>query len=182
MKVITQLGLLDINPESVIAIKQAPVMPESLEFSDLTHCVEFDDRYYSMGDKVVCISEADAEKLAELAEVEIVGLGKKEPSGEKSTGQLGNNKILKEQKSRAVFVPFNVQLTLTDWEIHFDDKIAWIKGGFQKPDKEPQPAPPSISNEVNSHRVEPRQSESLIEKAFRNMGCDSDKGLCSTLD
>ena len=63
MKVLTQLGLLNINPADVVSIRPAPVMQETMDFNDLTYCVEFDDRFYSLSDLVVCISEEDAEKL-----------------------------------------------------------------------------------------------------------------------
>jgi hypothetical protein len=37
-----QFDLLNINPADVVSLRPAPVIPETIEFSDLTHCVEFD--------------------------------------------------------------------------------------------------------------------------------------------
>ncbi len=107
MKVMTQLGPLNINPADVVSIRPAPVMPETVEFSDLTHCVEFDDRFYSMGDLVVCISEDDAEKLSEVSGVEIEGRRKWEYI----------------ESSKAIFVPFRELLALDEWEKAFNESI-----------------------------------------------------------
>ena len=73
MKVQTQIGILDINPTDVISIKSAPVLPDNMDYCDVTYCVELDDRFYSFDYHLICISESDAEKLAELSGVEISG-------------------------------------------------------------------------------------------------------------
>lgn len=62
MKVVTQLGLLDINPADVISIRPASVRPDNMNFCDLTYCLEFKDDSAPYGYNFVCISETDAEK------------------------------------------------------------------------------------------------------------------------
>lgn len=167
MKVITQLGLLDINPESVIAIKQAPVMPESVEFNDLTHCVEFDNRFYSMGDKVVCISEADAERLSEMAEIEIEG----KDVGDKP--EVETPYIPNPSGGKRIFVPFQKQLVLNEWEKVFDESIAWKNGITETPSadaaKEPESAPSSFSSNREISHHENSRPISIIEQTFRAM-------------
>ena len=158
MKVLTQMGILDINPESVVAVRRAPVMPESMEFSDLTHCIEFDDRFYSMDGNVVCISEGDAEKLAELAGVEIEGRRAKPEEPRPETTKKSNR--------ATIFVPFNKQIILNEWGKNFDENIAWRCGKFLGQDKEPEPAPSSPSSNGTMQAEEKPHSGSLIEQAF----------------
>jgi hypothetical protein len=107
MKVMTQFGLLNINLADVVSIRPAPVIPETIEFNDLTYCVEFDDRFYSMGDLVVCISEDDAEKLSELSGIEIEGRRRREYM----------------ESSKTIFVPFRELLALDEWEATFDNLV-----------------------------------------------------------
>jgi hypothetical protein len=118
-----------------------------MEFSDLTYCVELDDRFYSLDDHVVCISEADAEKLAELSGVEIPGRNVKKTKGEKP-----------------VFIPFKKLLVLNEWEKHFDSTIAWKKGVKSEP--ETNPASSSLSDDRTLYE-ENHQPSSVIEQAFR---------------
>jgi hypothetical protein len=128
MKVLTQLGMLDINPESVVSIRPAPVLPVNMDYCDLTYCVEFDDRFYSLNDHVVCISESDAEKLAEISGIEIPG-----------------KKVKKAEIKKMIFVPFKNLLVLNEWEKHFDSTIAWKNGVKSEP--ESKPAPSSFSDD-----------------------------------
>lgn len=161
MKVLTQMGLLDINPESVVAIRKAHVMPETVEFCDLTHYVEFDDRFYSTGDNVACISEDDAEKLAELAGVEV------EEEKEKSRQEYPQASAPETNSRKTVFVPFEKQLVLNEWEKHFDENIAWKQGRSQEPGKGPKQVSSSPFSDGTIEEEENRQSESLIEEAFQ---------------
>jgi hypothetical protein len=139
MKVMTQLGPLNINPEDVVSIRRAPIIPETVEYCDLTHCVEFDDRFYSM-DLVVCISEADAEKLAELSGIEI------EWKKEKSRPDYPQPSAPETHGRKTIFVPFKKQIVLNEWEKHFDENIAWKQGRSQEPDSSTQPALFSFSS------------------------------------
>jgi len=160
MKVITQMGKLDINPESVMAIRKAPVIPGMLDFGDLTHCVEFDDRFYDLGDNVVCISESDAKKLAEMAGIEIDKGEEEEPSKA--------NPIKESQNP--IFVTFAKQFVLNQWEVYFDASIAWkridVPPVSTNTVTEPNQAPSSYSTDSNSKEGEDKRSDSLIEKAF----------------
>ncbi len=169
MNVITQMGEMDINPESVVAVKKAPIMPEPVEFAELTYCVEFDDRFYSMGDNVVCISEADAEKLSELAGVEIEGK-KKEIKSVKPQQAAGNG-----NGQKTIFVPFAKQLVLNEWERVFDKGVAWKKKDAPtasiQAKREPVPTPaPSSSSLSDGNRTlyeENQHPVSLIEQVFQ---------------
>lgn len=161
MRVITQLGSLNINPEDVVSIRPAPIIPETVEFCDLTHIVEFDDRFYSMGDIVVCISESDAEKLAELSGIEI---GWKK---EKSIPDYPQASAPETHGRKNLFVPFQKQIALNEWEKHFNENIAWKKGRSQEPDTRTQPAPFSFSTGGKMSECGGCQSKSLIERAFQ---------------
>lgn len=150
MKVLTQLGLLDINPADVVSIRPAPVLPDNMGYCDLTYCVELDDRFYSLGDHVVCISETDAEKLAELSGVEIPGRKEKRIPEPKD-----------KSRHKAIFVPFNQLLILDEWEKHFKN---YVKGINQEP--EPKPTPSSLSDDRTLYK-ENQQPISIIEQVFR---------------
>jgi hypothetical protein len=147
MKVLTQFGMLEINPADVVSIRPAPVLPDNMDYCDLTYCVEFDDRFYSMDDHVVCISESDAEKLAEISGIEIPG-----------------KKVKKTENKKAIFVPFKKLLVLNEWEKHFDSTIAWKKGVQSEP--ESKPAPSSFSPENRTLYEENHQPISVIEQVF----------------
>lgn len=161
VKVITQFGLLDINPADVVSIRTAPVIPETVEFSDLTHYVEFDDRFYSMDDPVICISEDDAEKLSELSGIEI------DWKNEKSRPDYPQASAPETHDRKTIFVPFKKQLVLNEWEQHFDGNIAWKQGRSQEPHTRTQPAPSSFSPGCKAPKNGGSQSKSLIEKAFQ---------------
>jgi hypothetical protein len=168
MKVMTQLGPLNINPADVVSIRPAPVIPETVEFCDLTHIVEFDDRFYSMDDLVVCISENDAEKLAELSGIQI------ERKKEKSRPDYTQDSPPETYGRNTIFVPFEKQLVLNEWEKHFDENIAWKKGRSQEPDIRTQLAPASLSSGCKIPKSGVCQSKSLIEKAFQEQEKDQD--------
>jgi hypothetical protein len=160
MKVMTQLGPLNINPADVVSIRPAPIIPETVEFCDLTHIVEFDDRFYSMGDLVVCISEGDAEKLAELSEIGI------EWKKEKSRPDYPQVSAPETHGRKTIFIPFKEQIVLNEWEKHFDENIAWKKGRSQEPDSSAQTAPSSFSTGCKLQNKSNCQPKSLIEEAF----------------
>ena len=161
MKIMTQMGWLNINPAEVVSISRAPVIPETVEFCDLTHCVEFDDRFYSMGDLVVCISEDDAEKLSELSGIEIEG------RKEKSRPSYSQPSTSETHGRKTIFVPFQKQIVLNEWEKHFDENIAWKQGKSQEPDSRTQPAPSSFSSGCKKLKNGGPQSKSMIERAFQ---------------
>ena len=146
MKVLTQFGMLDINPADVVSIRPAPVLPDNMDYCDLTYHVEFDDRFYSLGDHVVCISESDAEKLAELSGIEIT-----------------ERKIKKPEIKKTIFVPFKKLLILNEWEKYFKN---CVKGTNQEPEQ--KPAPSSFSSGHRMFYEENQQPISVIEKAFRS--------------
>jgi len=164
MKVITQLGQLDISPESVTAIKKVPVMPELVNFSELTHCVEFDSRFYDLGDQIVCISEADAGKLAELSGVELEG---KEDVKQKM-------EVLSMKNSKTVFVPFPKQFVLNQWEEYFDASMAWKKRtevtlsdeASKEPEQTPAPQSDSSQHKTRTLYEEHYQPRSPAEQVF----------------
>lgn len=138
--------MLDINPADVVSIKPAPVLPDNMDYCDLTYCVEFDDRFYSLGDHLVCISESDAEKLAKLSGVEIPGRNIKKPEIKKT-----------------IFVPFKKLLILNEWEKYFKN---CVKGTNQEPEQ--KTAPDSFSTDDRTFYEENQQPISVIEQAFRS--------------
>lgn len=161
MKVMTQMGWLNINPADVVSIRPAPVIPETVEYCGLTHIVEFDDRFFSMGDIMVCISESDAEALAELEGIQI------EWKKEKSIPDYPQTSAPETHGRNAIFVPFEEQLVLNKWKKHFDENIAWKQGRSQESDSRTQPAPFSFSSGCKIPKDGRNQSKSLIEKAFQ---------------
>ncbi|MGD2091863.1 MAG: hypothetical protein PVH61_37165 [Candidatus Aminicenantes bacterium] len=161
MKVMTQLGPLDINPADVVSIRPAPVIPDNMDDCDLTYYVEFDDRFYDIGDLVVCISESDAKKLAELSGIEI------ERKKEKSRPDYPQASAPETHGRKTIFVPFKEQIVLNEWEKHFDENIAWKKGRSQEPDSRTQPATFSFSSGCKLQNNRNCQPKSLIEKAFQ---------------
>lgn len=156
MKVNTNLGMLDIKPADVVSIRPAPVMPDAVEFSDLTHCVEFDDRFYSMGDDLVCISEADAEKLSELAGVEIEGRTEKKKPEEPP-------EPTKKSTGGTIFFPFAKQLILNEWEKVFDRGDVWRPSKEWVSEKKPEPEQnPAPSSNTSSH-----ENRTLYEEYYQ---------------
>ena len=145
MKVLTQFGMLEINPADVVSIRPAPVLPDNMDYCDLTYCVEFDDRFYSLDDHVVCISESEAEKLAELSGVVISG-----------------RNIKKTKSEKPIFVSFKKLLVLNEWEKHFDGTIAWKNGVKSEP--ESKPAPSSFSPDNRTLYEENHQPGSAVEQ------------------
>jgi hypothetical protein len=149
MKVLTQFGMLEINPADVVSIRPAPVLPDNMDYCDLTYYIEFDDRFYSLEDHAVCISESDAEKLAELSGVEIL-----------------RRNITKTKSEKPVFVSFKKLLVLNEWEKHFDGKMAWKKGVKSEP--ESKPAPSSFSPDDRTLYEENHQPINVIDQVFRD--------------
>lgn len=161
MKVMTQLGWLDINPADVVSIRPAPVIPETVEYCDLTHIVEFDDRFCLMGDLVVCISEEDAVKLSELSGVEIEG------KKGKSCPDYPQYSDPETYRRKTIFVPFQQQIALNEWEKHFDKNSAWKQGMRKEPVSRAKPASSSFSTGRKIRNKGECQPKSLIERAFQ---------------
>lgn len=148
MKVLTQLGMLEINPADVVSIRPAPVLPDNMDYCDLTYCIEFDDRFYSLNDPVVCISESEAEKLAEISGIEIPG-----------------KKVKKTENKKTIFVPFKNLLVLNECEKHFDSTIAWKNGVKSEPESKPVPSSFSDDGTLYEDHYQP---QSIIEQVFQS--------------
>ncbi len=155
MKVITNLGMFDLNPEAVVSIRPAPVLADNMDYCDLTYCVEFDDRFYSLDDCVVCVSETDAEKLSELSGVEITGRREREMPDTQEQEQPHENKIKTQTEpktGKTIFVYYKALFVLNDWEKYFDEKIAWKKkvkpgvGIMREPEPTQAPGPVPSGN------------------------------------
>jgi hypothetical protein len=169
MKVMTQLGPLSINPADVVSLKPAPVIPETVGFYDLTHIVDLDDRFCSMGDLTVCISEEDAERLSELSGIGI------EFKKEKKSLDYPQYSDLETYRRRNIFVPFQKRIVLNEWEKHFKESIAWKQGKSQEPDSRTQPAPTSFYSGCKIPGNGDWQPTSLIERALQEQGKGPDE-------
>ena len=67
MKVVTNFGIVDIDPATVISIRTGNVIPEQYDFCDLTHFVEFKYRFDPLNHFEVAISRGDARRLSEIS-------------------------------------------------------------------------------------------------------------------
>jgi hypothetical protein len=145
MKMKTNLGMFGINPEFVVSIQPAPILPDNIDFADLTYCVDFDDRFYDMAGNIVCISEDDAQKLSELSGIEITKRkNNKTPDYPKHLNENRPKISIEKVNRKNIFVPFQKQIILNGWEKFFDETIAWKDGFFREQKREPQSAPASM--------------------------------------
>ena len=163
MKVLTQFGLLDINPANVDSIRPASVIPELIKYCNLTYYVSFNDSSVSYESRIVYISETDALKLSELAGIELPERKKNQRCTE-----------------RPIFVPFKTLLILNEWEKHF--KVS-VKRGIN-----PEWKPDSYFSGDRTLYEENHQPgsavEQFLEKQNNCIGCGKlvydESRICST--
>lgn len=148
MRVVTQNGLLDINPADVVSIRPVSVQPDNMEYCDLTYCVELEDDSEPYGSSTVCVSDSDAKALSRESGIKIP-----------------EEKSINRKKEGRVYVPLNELFTLSEWEKYFDGTIARKKEA--KPEPVPKSAPSSSFSDGKTLYEENYQPVSLIEQVFR---------------
>ena len=100
MRIKTQTGIIDLDPECVLFIQPVSVNSDDEENRDLNHYVEIRDDCESYGFKTVRVSESVAKALSKESGVEI-------PERKKISRKTSDN----------IFVPFEELLLLGDCQI-----------------------------------------------------------------